>query len=113
MGLLAQLLFPDPYLTSKFGFTQGCTHERHARLRIERREKNIRMKRQITQHLQTCGLALGATASEMATTHATLKEKMLRSAYTDYFTRTEREGMREELAKISTRYQTLTGHGLR
>ncbi|MGE8063720.1 hypothetical protein [Pseudomonas sp. NPDC089569] len=109
---MARQLFHDSLLTRKFGFDQGYSHERQARIRIERREKKIRMKRQITQHLPTCGLALGGTAGELATTHAALKEKMLRSAYTDYFTRTERQGMREELGNISERYRSLTGHDL-
>lgn len=71
------------------------------------------MKRQISHHQLICNQVPAVTAQHLANSHAALKEKVLRSAHTDYYDRGEREVMREELAVISARYQTLTGHGLR
>lgn len=49
---------------------------------------------------------------QLATQHAALKEKVLRSAHTDYYTRTERQHMRDELSTISAQHLQLTGKSL-
>ncbi|MBM5458548.1 hypothetical protein H8F21_13345 [Pseudomonas sp. P66] len=45
--------------------------------------------------------------------HAYLKEQLMRSAYTDYHTRGERDQMREALASLSDSHRSITGVSLK
>jgi len=70
------------------------------------------MKLQSTQRFHISSNAPTSAAGHLASKHAALKEKVQRSAYTDYYDRSERIVMREELSVISAQHQALTGHGL-
>lgn len=70
------------------------------------------MKQHASHRIQISSQAPAGSASQLASNHAALKEKVLRSAYTDYYTSAERVGMREELLRMSTSHQALTGHPL-
>lgn len=50
---------------------------------------------------------------QLSAQHSILKEQLLRSAYTDYFTRIERDQMRDVLAGLSESYRSITGIALK
>lgn len=52
-------------------------------------------------------------AAQLYAQHSDLKHKLLRSAHTDHFTRTERDQMREALAGISEAHRSVTGTPLK
>lgn len=70
------------------------------------------MKTQPTHRPQIACQAPTCAAGHLASKHAALKEKVQRSAYTDYYDRSERIGMRIELSEISAQHRALTGFSL-
>lgn len=69
------------------------------------------MKHQ-TAHLPPL-LAPTCDAALLYAQHSDLKHKLLRSAHTDHFTRTERDHMREALAGLSEAHRSVTGAPLK
>lgn len=53
-----------------------------------------------------------ANSEQLAELHADLKRRLLRSAYTDCYSASERSEMRIELKALSGRYRELTGEPL-
>lgn len=58
------------------------------------------------------GETTATTPSQLQRKHADLKADLLRSAHTDHYTRSEREGIRVVLTDLSRQYREMTGHDL-
>ena len=80
----------------------------------ELRIEGLDMEHDQVQHMQTPSLTVATIdTGELVARHAALKEKLLRSAYTDYYTRTERAEWRDLLGALSAKHLEITGEPLR
>jgi len=72
------------------------------------------MSQRNIRHLQGVRVAstVAQNASALAEKHAVMQEKLLRSAYTDDYSREERDELRKLLAIWSDQYEAMTGKKL-
>ena len=55
---------------------------------------------------------IGDSAAALAARYSIMQEMLRRSAYTDDYSREERDDLRKELSRISSEYENMTGKRL-
>ena len=72
------------------------------------------MTQRNVRHLRGLPLSISVaeSAASLAQQHAVLQEKLLRSAYTDDYSREERDELRELLSDLAAQYESMTGKRL-
>ncbi|RRV08763.1 hypothetical protein EGJ28_15950 [Stutzerimonas xanthomarina] len=56
--------------------------------------------------------SIDGSAADLAERHSVMRETLLRSAYTDEYSREERDEMRNLLLRLSEQYTAMTGRQL-